>query len=45
LRLAQRRFLAPERIDMGVLADELGVNRVTLYRWFDSRNDFLVKVV
>ncbi len=45
LRLAQRRFLAPERIDMGVLADELDVNRVTLYRWFGSRDDFLVEVV
>jgi AcrR family transcriptional regulator len=45
LRLAQRRFLARERIDMGVLADELDVNRVTLYRWFGSRDDFLVEVV
>jgi AcrR family transcriptional regulator len=45
LRLAQRRFLAPERIDMGVLADELDINRVTLYRWFGSRDDFLVEVV
>ncbi len=38
-------FLAPERIDMGVLADELGINRVTLYRWFGSRDDFIVEVV
>jgi len=45
LRLAQHRFLAPERIDMGVLADELDINRVTLYRWFGSRDDFLVEVV
>src|SRR5271166_3865703 len=45
LRLAQRRFLASERIDMGALADELGINRVTLYRWFGSRDDFLVEVV
>ena len=30
---------------MGVLADELDVNRVTLYRWFGSRDDFLVEVV
>ncbi|MGO9490267.1 MAG: QsdR family transcriptional regulator [Solirubrobacteraceae bacterium] len=45
LRLGRRRFLAPERIDMGVLADELGVNRVTLYRWFGSRDDFIVEVV
>ena len=30
---------------MGVLAEELGVNRVTLYRWFGSRDDFIVEVV
>jgi len=45
LRFAQRRFLAPERIDMGALADELDINRVTLYRWFGSRDEFLVEVV
>jgi AcrR family transcriptional regulator len=45
LRLGRRRFLAAERIDMGVIADELGVNRVTLYRWFGSRDDFIVEVV
>jgi AcrR family transcriptional regulator len=41
----RRRFLSPERIDMGVLAEELGVNRVTLYRWFGSRDEFIVEVV
>ena len=30
---------------MSVLAEELGVNRVTLYRWFGSRDDFIVEVV
>lgn len=30
---------------MGVLADELDINRVTLYRWFGSRDDFLVEVI
>jgi AcrR family transcriptional regulator len=45
LRLGRRRFLAPQRIDMGALADELDVNRVTLYRWFGSRDDFIVEVV
>ncbi len=30
---------------MGVLADELDINRVTLYRWFGSRDEFLVEVV
>jgi AcrR family transcriptional regulator len=45
LRLAQRRFLAAERIDMSAVAGELGVNRVTLYRWFGSRDRFLVEVI
>src|SRR5919199_991299 len=44
-RRARRRFLAPERLDMSALADELGVNRVTLYRWFGSRDRFLVEVI
>ena len=45
LRLARRRFLAPERLDMSALAGELGVNRVTLYRWVGSRDRLLVDVV
>ena len=45
LALARRRFLAGERIDMSALATELGVNRVTLYRWFGSRDRFLVEVL
>jgi AcrR family transcriptional regulator len=45
LRLGRRRFLAAERIDMSALAEEIGVNRVTLYRWFGSRDQFLVEVV
>jgi AcrR family transcriptional regulator len=45
LRLGRHTFLAPERIDMSTLADELGVNRVTVYRWIGSRDRFLVEVV
>src|ERR1700710_1055128 len=45
LRLARRRFVAAERIDMSALAEELGVNRVTLYRWVGSREQLLVEVV
>ena len=45
LRLARRRFLAPERIDMSALAADLGVNRVTLYRWVGSRDKLLVELV
>jgi len=44
-RLARRRWLAAERIDMGALADELGVNRVTLYRWVGTREQLLVDVI
>lgn len=44
-RLARRKFLAAERLDMSALADELGVNRVTLYRWVGSREQLLVEVV
>jgi len=44
-RLARRRFLSGERVDMGALAEELGVNRVTLYRWVGSREKLLVEVL
>jgi AcrR family transcriptional regulator len=44
-RMARRKFLAAERIDMSALAEELGVNRVTLYRWVGSREQLLVEVV
>ena len=44
-RLARRRFLRGERLDMSALAAELGVNRVTLYRWVGSREQLLVEVV
>jgi AcrR family transcriptional regulator len=44
-RLARRAFLAGERIDMTTLAEELGINRVTLYRWVGSRDQLLVEVV
>jgi AcrR family transcriptional regulator len=44
-RLARRKFLSAERIDMSALADELGVNRVTLYRWVGSREQLLVEVI
>jgi AcrR family transcriptional regulator len=44
-RLARRRFLAGKRVDMTAMAGELGVNRVTLYRWVGSRDALLVDVV
>lgn len=45
LSMAREKFLSPERVDMSTLADDLGVNRVTLYRWFGSRDRLLVEVV
>jgi AcrR family transcriptional regulator len=45
LRLARRQFVGGARLDMSALAEELGVNRVTLYRWFGSRDRLLVEVV
>lgn len=44
-RLARRRWLEGRRVDMSALAHELGVNRVTLYRWVGSRNELLVEVI
>jgi AcrR family transcriptional regulator len=44
-RRARRRFLAAERVDMSALADELGINRVTLYRWVGSREQLLIEVI
>ncbi|MBI5104470.1 MAG: TetR/AcrR family transcriptional regulator [Solirubrobacterales bacterium] len=44
-KLARRRFQDAERVDMSALAAELGVNRVTLYRWVGSRDQLLVEVI
>src|SRR5262245_23011868 len=35
-RLARKRFLAGERVEMGALAEELDLNRATMYRWVGS---------
>jgi AcrR family transcriptional regulator len=44
-RLARRRFLAGERIDMGNLAAELGVDRTSLFRWVGNRDALLSEVL
>lgn len=44
-RVARRRFLAGERLEMGALADDLGVNRVTLYRWVGNRERLLGEII
>jgi AcrR family transcriptional regulator len=44
-RLARRRWLDGQRVDMSAMATELDVNRVTLYRWLGSREALLVDIV
>jgi AcrR family transcriptional regulator len=44
-KLARRKWQASERIDMSALARDLGINRVTLYRWVGSREQLLVEVI
>ena len=44
-RLARRKFLAKQRVDMNELAGELGVGRATLYRWVGSRDQLLGEVM
>ena len=41
LAAARRLFDAGQRVEMGQLADALGVNRATLYRWVGSRDALL----
>jgi Tetracyclin repressor-like, C-terminal domain len=43
--LARSRFQAGERIEVGALAQELSVNRVTIYRWVGAREALLVEVI
>lgn len=44
-RLARRTWFAGQRVDMSALALEVGVSRVTLYRWLGTREQLLVEVV
>jgi AcrR family transcriptional regulator len=38
-KLARKKWLAGERIDIGKLATEVGVGRATVFRWVGSRED------
>jgi AcrR family transcriptional regulator len=44
-RLARHRFLSGERMDMGALAAELGVDRTSLFRWVGNRDALLAEVL
>jgi AcrR family transcriptional regulator len=43
--LAKRWFLRGERLDMGGMSQQLGVNRATLYRWVGTRDRLLVEIL
>lgn len=45
LRCGRRMFLRGDRVEMGPLAEEIGVNRATLYRWVGGREQFLTEVI
>ena len=45
LRVARHHFLKPQRVDMGEVADELGISRATLYRWVGNRDQLLGEVM
>lgn len=44
-RTARAGFLAGRRLEMKELADELGVNRATLFRWVGGRDELLAEVI
>ncbi|GGO84266.1 QsdR family transcriptional regulator [Wenjunlia tyrosinilytica] len=45
LRLSRRRFLDGVPLDMGGLAEELGVGRATVYRWAGNKEQLLGEVI
>ena len=45
LELATRKWLAGERLDIGRLAQELGIGRATLFRWVGTREQLYGEVV
>ncbi len=44
-RLARRAYLAGDRLDLASFAAQVGVNRVTLYRWVGTKDQLMVEVV
>src|SRR3954454_19547384 len=45
LDAATRRYLRGQRIDVQAIATELGLGRVTIYRWFGSREELVGEVL
>src|SRR5436309_687718 len=42
---AMHRYLSGRRIDVQAIAGELGLGRVTIYRWFGSREELVGEVL
>jgi len=45
LRLAREQFVDGRRLDLTVVAGQLGLGRATIYRWFGSREAVLGEVI
>jgi AcrR family transcriptional regulator len=45
LRLARYQYLHGMRVDLTVIARQLGLGRATIYRWFGSREALLGRIV
>lgn len=45
LDVARTAFLEEARVEIGVLAAQLSISRVTLYRWFGSREQLLEQLL
>jgi AcrR family transcriptional regulator len=43
--VTRRQYLAGQRVDLTVIARELGLGRATIYRWFGSRERLLGEVI
>lgn len=45
LALAKQRYLSGERVDVQAIARELGLGRVTMHRWFQTREGLLGEAI
>jgi AcrR family transcriptional regulator len=45
LRMVREQYLKGERVDLTVVAAQLGLGRATIYRWFGSREQLLGQVI
>lgn len=45
VRVVRAQYLAGQRVDVTIVARELGVGRATIYRWFGSRDRLLGEVI